>query len=386
MKSRKPKVVQLSSVHPSFDTRVFHKISKSLAKRGYHVDLIIQHEKDETVDSVHIKALPLTKVKGDRFIKVLPKLFWKCLKYPRSTIFHFHDPEILPIGFILKIFGYKIVYDVHEDVPSDISGKDWIPGFLRIPLAKIVSGMERLATAFFDAVIVVDHHVHSRLGSPKTVMVQNFPILKRVKNSEFKYNPSGKLFYVGDITKIRGAREMVEAAGRIQQTKELEFILAGKFSPPALQDELKELEGWKHTNFVGWISREELSEYMSDAVLGFMLLYPLPHHVGSQPNKLFEYMSGGIPVVSANLPRYSEIINKHECGLLVDPENVDEVVEAIQWILKHPEEAEQMGHRGKEAVFKHYNWENEEQILYSLYDRLLEGPDQEQGPESASVS
>lgn len=360
------KVVQLSSVHPSHDTRIFHKISKSLAANNFVLDLVIQHPRNEVKEGVNIVALPEAKKKLDRLTKVLPKLLSICIKYPKKTIFHFHDPELIIVGFLLKLKGCKVIYDVHEDVPGDISCKPWIPKYLRIPIAKIASVFEKLAVIFFDLIIVVDKNGKDRLDSKKTHLVQNFPILK--KATQDKYNSRGNLFYVGDISEIRGAYEMIDCVQQLN--KETRLTLAGKFSPATLEDELKEKEGWNKTDFVGWINRVELDKYLSESSIGLLLLYPEPHHVRSQPNKLFEYMYGGIPVVSANLPRYKEIIDEVKCGLVVDPKNIREIVDAVTWLQENPIEAAKMGERGKNAVYEKYNWTIEESKLLDLYENL----------------
>ena len=364
---KKYRVVQLSSVHATFDTRIFHKISKSLAAHGYDVDLIIQHTKNEIVDGVNIHALPVNSSKLKRLFITLPVLFIKAIQYPSSTIFHFHDPEILPLGFLLKWFGYKVIYDVHEDVPLDIKSKDWVPAIIRGILGRLVTHLELAATRKLDGVIVVAENVLERLDSPKTYMVQNFPILSSFNGSDHEYKSDGNLFYVGDITRIRGAEEMVKVSSLVNEKYSRKLVLAGKFSPPSLKNELESMEEWNETEFIGWISREELRSQMNVSSLGFMLLYPEPNHMRSQPNKLFEYMSGKIPVISANLPRYSEIVTKHNCGLLVNPKDIDEIKKAVCWILDHPDEAKAMGERGRQAVLSEYNWENELKNLLNLY-------------------
>ncbi len=365
------KVVQISSVHPSNDTRIYYKICKSLLNAEYSLDLIIQHEKSEVREGINIIALPLAKKKIDRLFKVIPKLIKLCLKYPKRTIFHFHDPELIPVGFLLKFLGYKVIYDVHEDVPADLSCKPWIPKLLRYPIAFIAGALEKVGVLLFDAIIVVDPNGEKRLRSGKTILIQNFPIINELENSVSKaYNSNGDLFYVGDISEIRGAKEMIECVERVNHDKQVGLTLAGKFSPSSLKSELELKSGWERTNFVGWINRKELGEHLSRSSIGLLLLYPEPHHVRSQPNKLFEYMYGGIPVVSADLPRYKQIVNETNCGKIVDPKNILEVVEAVNWLLENPVKAEEMGKNGKEAVIKKYNWNNEEKKLIELYENL----------------
>lgn len=371
MRTTTKKIVQLSSVHVSYDTRIFHKISKSLLEAGYDVDLIIQNEKDEIRDGINICALPIAKFKRDRLFKIFPIVLRKILRYPKKTIVHFHDPELIILGLIFKIFGYKVIYDVHEDVPADISVKDWLPIILRKPIAVIAGWLEQLAVFFFDGIVVVVNDVQLRLNSDHTYLIQNFPIIESENNSKDNaYNKEGNLLYVGDISKIRGAVEMVDAIEEIGPDYGRKFVLAGKFSPPELEEELTNRRGWEYTNFCGWISRDDLTKHLSQSALGLVILYPEPHHIKSQPNKLFEYMYGGIPMVSANLPRYKEIIDEIGCGVTVDPTNLDEIKSGIKYILENPEEAKLMGQRGKRAVIERFNWDQEKKVLFSMYDRL----------------
>ena len=84
--------------------------------------------------------------------------------------------------------------------------------------------------------------------------------------------------------------------------------------------------------------------------------------------KVGEYMSLGLPVI-LNASAYNiSVVDRWHCGICVDPENVDEVAEAIRYLLDHPEEALQMGENGRRAVQEEFNWGVEEQKLLALYD------------------
>lgn len=370
------KVVQISSVHPSFDTRIFHKICKSLVKDGYDVDLIIQHEKDEVLQGVAIKALPKANRKWDRVLRIIPILFLKCIKYPYNTVFHFHDPELLFLGFFLKSAGYKVVYDVHEDVPKDIESKNWLSPFVRKCASAMVNWLERHAESYFDGTVVVTKSIENRLTGDNTVLIQNFPIINEQENQHFEEENEGiltsnkKVFYLGDITLIRGLKEDIKAIEYVNKTTEVEFILGGKFSPPALKEEFQKEAGWKHVNFVGWINKQDFETYANQSFAGLVTFHPEPNHIEAQPNKLFEYMYAGLPVVASDFPLWSEIVEGNECGLLVDPLDPEEIGEAILWLYKNPEEAKKMGANGRKAVLQKYNWETEEKKLFKLYSKL----------------
>ena len=138
------KVCVLTTVHPPFDTRIFYKQARTLARAGYKVVLIAQHNRDEMVDGVKIVALPKPRNRFARIFGLTWRAFHLALR-ERAEIYHFHDPELLPIGVLLKIFTRaKVIYDVHEDVPEQILTKHWIPCLLRRPLAGVFNAFEKL--------------------------------------------------------------------------------------------------------------------------------------------------------------------------------------------------------------------------------------------------
>ena len=87
-------------------------------------------------------------------------------------------------------------------------------------------------------------------------------------------------------------------------------------------------------------------------------------------NKLFETMLRGVPVVCTNYTLWKDIINKYRCGICVEPDNFNETYAAIKYIIEHPEEAAQMGQRGRNAVLEKYNWGTQESVLLNLYESL----------------
>jgi glycosyltransferase involved in cell wall biosynthesis len=102
-----------------------------------------------------------------------------------------------------------------------------------------------------------------------------------------------------------------------------------------------------------------------------VVLHPVPNYVDANPTKMFEYMSAGIPVIASNFPAWERIVNRHECGICVDPMSPVAIAEAIQWILEHADKAREMGQNGRRAVESMYNWEAERDSLLGLYEQLL---------------
>jgi glycosyltransferase involved in cell wall biosynthesis len=177
--------------------------------------------------------------------------------------------------------------------------------------------------------------------------------------------------YVGGISRPRGIEEMVRAVGLLPEELKVRLVLAGSFSPIALEKELLQRPEWERVEFLGWQTREKVATILANSRIGLVVFHPVPNHINAQPNKLFEYMSSKIPVIASDFPLWRKIVEKTGCGLLVDPLKPEEIAQAIQWLLENPDEAQAMGERGREAVQSQYNWSIEEKKLLQMYKELL---------------
>jgi glycosyltransferase involved in cell wall biosynthesis len=91
----------------------------------------------------------------------------------------------------------------------------------------------------------------------------------------------------------------------------------------------------------------------------------------SSPNKLFEAMAAGVPVVASNLQVMSEIVRATGCGRVVDPNDRQAIAAACAEILDaSPDAAAAWRRRALEAAHERYNWERESAELIALYDRI----------------
>jgi glycosyltransferase involved in cell wall biosynthesis len=93
----------------------------------------------------------------------------------------------------------------------------------------------------------------------------------------------------------------------------------------------------------------------------------------SFPNKIFEYLSVGLPVIASDLPHWRALLEGARCVLFVDPRDPRSVAEAVARVLREPSEAEEMGARGVAAVKERFNWEAESRKLLAVYERVLGG-------------
>ena len=362
------KVCHLTSVHPPFDIRIFHKECKTLCQAGYQVVLIAPHDQDEEVDGVRIRALRKAKSRFKRMTQTVWGAYKESINQEADT-FHFHDLELVPVGLLLKLHGKRIIYDVHEDYSQALLSREWIPSWLRRILAQMVGCGERLGAKFFDGVVAATPHIARRFPTIKTITVQNFPWLNQsMRDPIIPYQQREKVVaYLGVVSALRGAKEMVEAMALLPQRLDARLKIAGIFSPVGLEGEVRDLPGGDRLDFLGWQRHKEAMAMLGEARMGLVVFHPVPNHTEAQPNKLFEYMSAGIPVIASDFPLWRRVVEEAQCGLLVDPLNPKAITEAIQWLLEHPAEAEEMGKRGQEAIRKHFNWNNEANKLLILY-------------------
>jgi glycosyltransferase involved in cell wall biosynthesis len=321
---------------------------------------------------VKLRGLGRSHSRISRMLSSQWKIYREALRQNAST-YHFHDPELLLIGLLLRREGKKVIYDAHEDVAADISVKHYLPRWLRVQIAWAVGRFEKMCVRHFSAVITATGPIAKRFteANSRTVVVHNYPELGELSAAIDKPWASRSMAaaYVGGIAADRGAREMVEAMA-LMKTGGASLELAGHFSPASLEDELSKLPGWNKVHVHGTLNRPAVSALLARVRVGLVLLSPIPNFVASVPIKMFEYMSAGIPFVASDFPGFRAIVKKHACGLVVDAANPPKIAEAIDYLLSNPPEAEQMGLRGRRAVEEEFNWSTEEKKLLELYEEI----------------
>lgn len=369
---KKWKIAHLTSAHLPFDTRIFYKECQTLAKAGFEVVLIVPHDRNLEIDGVKIRAVPRPKSRRARMTGTIWQILRSALK-EKAEIYHFHDPELIPVGIFLKLCGKKVIYDVHEDLPRQIMSKYWIPKNLRGFVARVAETAENIGVRLFDGTAVANPVVAKRFLSKKMIIVRNFPLLDEFAScNQMPYNlRPPAITYIGGISNQRGVYEMVNAMAMLPKNKKYILHLAGAFIPDNIAKEVSLLPGWPLVKYEGYLARTGVAELIGRVRVGLIPLYPIPNYLSNYPVKLFEYMAGGLPVIASDLPLCREVIDGTRCGLIVEPQNPEALAEAIQWLLSHSEEAEAMGRRGRDAVQNCFNWQREGEELVALYYRIL---------------
>jgi len=364
------KIAHLSSAHKDGDVRIFHKECVSLAEKGFDVSLIIPNTEsrvDKGVNIISFEYFPKSRLK--RMWKTVNLVYKKALEL-NATLYHIHDPELLRIAKKLKKRGKIVIYDAHEDLPRQILSKNYIPLFLRKIISRVTERFENKIVKKLDGVITATPFIKERfiLVNKNVIDINNFPLINEIDiNVDNKETiKKNKICFIGGISKIRGLFEVVKSIENLN----IEFDLAGEI-PSNLEEELKKIKGWDKVNKLGYIDRKTSLQLKSVCLAGIVTFYPEPNHINAQPNKIFEYMASGLPVIGSHFPLWKLIIEDNNCGLCVNPLEPEEISKAIIYIQNHPDEAKIMGENGKKMVIEKYNWNIEKEKLFKFYELIL---------------
>jgi len=372
---RTTKVVHMTSVHTPFDPRIFHKECCSLARAGYSVTVIGRDWKEGERDSVKVKSIPGTSSRIGRMTRVIWGVYLEARRQD-ADVYHFHDPELIPIGLLLRASGKKVIYDIHEDVPKDILSKSYLPKWTRFFISRFADVLERAAGGRFSALVVVTPSIAKRFVpvNPHTIIVHNYPYVRElIRDGDDVAWESRRpsVAYVGGLSVLRSLREMVYSMSYLPESLAAQLELAGPTPKgDTTLDELKRHPGWMRVQHHGFIDQRSTFDILRNVRGGLVLYHPDPNHFEALPQKMFEYMGAGLPVIASDFPFWRKILGKSDCAIFVDPQNPKEISQAIEYVLTHPREAEEMGRRGQATVLKNFNWDMEAEKLIQLYGAI----------------
>lgn len=367
-----PQVIHLTTVHPRYDTRIFHKQCWSLANSGIHITLIVGDGLGDEVQG-DISIIDIGKPPKNRIRRMLiqTRKALAIIRKLKPKILHFHDPELLSVGAALARDGVTVIYDAHEDLPRQILTKQWIPSTLRPLLSRVFEFYENWRVRQLSAVITATPHIEQRFAmlGVQTLTIANYPHPHELA-SETAVHPDNEaaICYVGSITRTRGARELVAVVEKLPGVK---LLLCGRMEDEALDSELRAMPGWAQVEYLGQIDRAGVRAVMARARVGMVTLLPLPSYQDALPVKMFEYMSAGLPVVASSFPLWRSIVEASNCGRCVDPTDIAAIASTVHALLQSPALCAQLGAQGKKAVQLTYNWPQEEARLIEAYRHWL---------------
>lgn len=364
------KICHMTSAHNAEDERIFFKEAISLSANKHEVFVVA---KGESYEKYGVNIIGCGQPRGGRISRMtsFAKHVYDVALSVDADIYHFHDPELLPYGILLKKKGKIVIFDSHENTVEQIMEKDWIPEYARKIIYRCFHAYQKYICKRLDAVISVTPHIcdYFRKISPKVEMITNYPELKPYLTKLNKRNRS--LCFAGGIAEQWCHKEIINAISNIEKCT---YILCGDGNSDYFSG-LQQLSGWKQVDFMGRIPHEKIHEILSGSSIGLSLLRPGHNtgwHMGTMGNtKIFEEMMAGLPVVCTDFKLWRDFVDRYHCGICVDPQNVDEITAAIQYLLNNPAEAKRMGENGRRAIEEEFNWSVEEKKLLALYEDIL---------------
>lgn len=364
------KACHLTSVHKVNDVRIFHKECATLAEAGFDVTLI---GVETNVPDCGVKIVPLPD-QGSRLQRVVGRAMtaYRRALATKAHIYHFHDPELLPYGLMLKRrTDAKVIFDSHECFREDVLSKDWIPSSLRVPVGHIIGAVEDFVVRRIDQVVAATPHISASFQphAKRVVTINNYPLQSEFVPATMSSGPRNAICYVGAISFVRGIIPFLDALSFVND--QVRVHLAGPFASPTVQRAVVSHPNWRRVTFHGQVPRKQVADIYAGCFAGVVTFLPAPNHVFSQPNKLFEYMSAGVPVICSNFPVWRKLVEDEGCGLAVDPAEPSEIAAAVEKLRLEPNVSRQMADRGIRLVREKYNWTSEGRRLVEVYDALL---------------
>ncbi len=253
--------------------------------------------------------------------------------------------------------------DAHENFGKQLETKSYISRFIKPIIKFSVVTLELFISKMCDAIIVVHKDLNPVLSQHKLCkVISNAPLL----DYKFEFKKRKKQFcYIGLISEERGVLHLAQILNKMN----FKLILAGKFSNNKTKEKIL---SYKNVEFLGWINSNEKKNLISESIAGCCTFLPIEHHLISNPNKIYEYLNYGTPVLCSDFESYKEIIPPnynfiHYCNIL-EKEKTSTTIKKITNMSDN--EINSAGLDGHNYIIKNYNWEIEGKKLLNLYSEL----------------
>lgn len=367
--------VHIAVKHHPLDVRIFHKEVRSLVDAGYRVTMIVAGDAmpiGQGAELVDWVLLPRSRRRVDNMTRLLWRVY-QAAQALEADLYHIHELNLLIPALALKRAGKRVIYDIHEDYPTQLANNTWDPAWLVPWQIRATVALEAQAMNKLDGFVAATPVIAARFPATRTVTVQNFPKLEEFPAPgpvPHELRPQ-RFVYIGRVGRIRGIVEMQRAMHLLANTHpEAELVIIGNDPDADVRAELAATPGGEHVRFLGWRDRAGVAAALAEARAGLVLLHPVRNYIDSQPVKMYEYMAAGLPVVASDFPLWRQVIAGVDCGYLVDPLDPTAIAAALRAVLDDPAAAQAQGARGRAAVEQRYNWEHEAEHLLELYQRI----------------
>jgi glycosyltransferase involved in cell wall biosynthesis len=330
-------------------------------------------EKKLKIKNFFLKTRKLPKSLPFQFLKYLEwhfKIFNEFKKFPLKVI-HCHDLAPLLIGVHLKILKKaKLIYDAHE-LESEIAGNRGLRKWLS-------KNIEKLLLYFVDYLITVSPSIarwyKKKFPASRIEIIRNIPKIEKNKKKSLPLKrilkiPKGSLLflYLGALERGRGIENCLKAFNQPEINHQICFLGGGILA----KDVERLAQNNPRIHRLEPVPPSEIHSYAAGADIGICLTEnTCLNHRFCLPNKLFEYILSGLPVLGSNLPDLKKIIQADNLGWIIEPE-----AEKIFSFLKTV--SSKSFRKKKDAVLskrRNFSWENESKKLNEIYQKILKQP------------
>lgn len=377
------RLTYVTSIHPDWDVRIW-KMARSVAALGHHVSLVCPWAVEESeVEGVSLKPFPRVMSRAKRLWEVRSRIQPVLNRVASDTdIFHFHDPDLLPI---MAEWNRRVpaIYDVHENYPLEVQHRDFIPSPLRGLASWTVKQLETYyAKRCSGIVCVVPFQVErfTSLGKP-ICEVRNYAsrcLLDSANPDDYEQRPP-VVGFTGAHYVENGSLVMLQAAALVRKVfPEVKFLVGNRFASERFKVEFEaccsDLSLEETIQVEPNVPSQQIMTKLNRFKVAVSPNVDTPKMRNAIPTKIFEYMAASVPVILSDLPSYRELLNNDHDGLLVKPGDPVELAESIIRLLSDPGRSIRIGKAGLETFKEKFCWEAqlgslEKLYLHTLHDR-----------------
>jgi len=372
------------------DGRVM-RAAATLVEEGFAVSVVdIEPEStrpiEESIDGVHLKRIVKPQWRTPtrmpwRLLRSAEKLISTTLTIIQmpADIYHAHNVNALPACYIAAMIHRKpLIFDAHELPLYELDHTRWRP------LGKLALRLLTAITSHCSGVIAVSppiaQEMCNRYRLANVTLIRNTPIYRAVQKSERLRQHLGRgpevriALYQGNIQSDRQLDGLIRAAAYLEQ--DIIIVLMGEgFSETTSQLEaLAVKEGvTDRIKILPPVPYTELLDWTASADIG-LIVYSPDHSLNVRmclPNKLFEYLMAGLPVLASPLDAVSDLIRGYDVGQIVPSLSPAAVGAAINAMMADAAARERMRHNALSAAQSDLCWEKERQQLITLYNRIM---------------